>query len=291
MAVTTALKNSTNRLLSVLNLRLDSLTAENAEKERIRSLERMGHLEGPLYPLLDGIGNMDLTWIASAKARYSDELSRLMSGDHPHSCGFDPENRFFNGSDAQMLYLVIREFKPKRIIEVGSGNSTRIVRAALTDSGVPASHIAIDPYPREDIEGIVNVIHRSRLEEIGFQELEVLVDSLDAGDLLFIDSSHEVRGGGDLAAIFCRVLPRLKAGVFVHFHDIFLPFEYPLDLMVGNPGWGEQYALQAWLQFSPHEVFWAGYHIQKQDPGFFTQNSLSTKRAQSFWIRTQKGTH
>lgn len=287
MAVTTGIKTFINRMLKPVNLRLDSLTEQNQELARIRSLEELGQLDGPVYPLLEGCGKLDLMWIERAISRYSSELSLLMSGEHPGSFGFDPENRFFNGSDAVMLYLMVREFKPKRIIEVGSGNSTRIVRAALSDGGVVANHVAIDPFPREDIQGLVDQIHRRRLEEIKSSDLLDLVDSLHSGDVLFIDSSHEVRTGGDLAVIFCRVLPRLKPGVVVHFHDIFLPFEYPREFLETYPMWGEQYLVQTWMAQSAREVLWAGFFIQKSRNDLFIQLGLDIdRRAQSFWIRT-----
>lgn len=287
MAVTTEIKTLINRLLKPVNLQVDSLTAHKAEMERIRSLERIGHLEGAVYPLLNCVEQTELEWIKDARSRYLHDLDLLMSGIHPESCGFDPENSFFNGSDAQMLYLVIREFSPKRIIEVGSGNSTRVARAALADGGSRVHHIAIDPYPREDIEGMVDEIYRIRLEELPFGKLEELADSLGEGDLLFIDSSHEVRVGGDLAAIFCRLLPRLTQGVVVHFHDIFLPFEYPGDFIAAYPTWGEQYLLQTWLTARPREVLWPGFYIQSSKPEILRSLGLDERsRAQSFWLRT-----
>jgi len=113
---------------------------------------------------------------------------------------------------------------------------------------------------------------------------------LEAGDILFIDSSHEVRPGNDVVRLFLNIVPRLRSGVVIHVHDIFLPFEYPREWIIENTlnvKWAEQYLLQAMLQASNEfEVLWPGYFLQRTLPGFSNYFHDGAGRfAASFWLR------
>ncbi len=128
---------------------------------------------------------------------------------------------WFPSLDAAVAYALVRERKPQRIVEVGSGHSTRIL--ARAECGV-GEILAIDPMPRTDIVGLPGV----RVVSSTLQAAPADVfDGLRAGDVLFIDSSHILMPGSDVDILLNRVLPRLPAGVLVHIHDIFLPFDYP----------------------------------------------------------------
>lgn len=128
---------------------------------------------------------------------------------------------WFPSLDAAVAYALVRERKPQRIVEVGSGHSTRIL--ARAECGV-GEILAIDPMPRTDIVGLPGVrVVSSTLQAASAD----VFDGLRAGDVLFIDSSHILMPGSDVDILFNRVLPRLPAGVLVHIHDIFLPFDYP----------------------------------------------------------------
>ncbi|MDP1967551.1 MAG: class I SAM-dependent methyltransferase [Reyranella sp.] len=128
---------------------------------------------------------------------------------------------WFPSLDAAVAYALVRERKPQRIVEVGSGHSTRIL--ARAECGV-GEILAIDPMPRTDIVGLPGVrVVPSTLQAAPAD----LFDGLRAGDVLFIDSSHILMPGSDVDILLNRVLPRLPAGVLVHIHDIFLPFDYP----------------------------------------------------------------
>jgi hypothetical protein len=132
---------------------------------------------------------------------------------------------WFPSLDAAVAYALVRERKPRRIVEVGSGHSTRIL--ARAECGV-GDILAIDPMPRADIAGLPGVrVVPSTLQAAPAE----LFDGLHAGDVLFIDSSHILMPGSDVDILFNRVLPRLPSGALVHIHDIFLPFDYP-------PMWG-----------------------------------------------------
>jgi predicted O-methyltransferase YrrM len=132
---------------------------------------------------------------------------------------------WFPSLDAAVAYALVRERKPRRIVEVGSGHSTRIL--ARAECGV-GEIVAVDPLPRADIAGLPGVrVVASTLQAAPAD----VFDGLRAGDVLFIDSSHILMPGSDVDILFNRVLPRLPSGALVHIHDIFLPFDYP-------PVWG-----------------------------------------------------
>jgi predicted O-methyltransferase YrrM len=135
------------------------------------------------------------------------------------------DQAWFPSLDSAVAYAVMRERKPRRIIEVGSGHSTRVLARALAGVG---EILAIDPAPRADIAGLPGVrVVSSTLQAAPLD----LFDGFKAGDALFIDSSHILMPGSDVDLLLNRVLPRLPSGALVHIHDIFLPFDYP-------PIWG-----------------------------------------------------
>ncbi|UYN94882.1 MAG: class I SAM-dependent methyltransferase [Enhydrobacter sp.] len=131
------------------------------------------------------------------------------------------EQAWFPSLDAAVAYTLVRERKPRSIIEVGSGHSTRLLARALAGVG---EILAIDPAPRADIAGLPGVrVVPSTLQAAPAD----LFDRLSGGDLLFIDSSHILMPGSDVDVLLNRVLPRLPSGALIHIHDIFLPFDYP----------------------------------------------------------------
>lgn len=180
---------------------------------------------------------------------YRGELEALASGGTKAALEFSFENTFYTALDAVLLYSMIRRHRPRRVIEIGSGFSTRITSAALrrnaADGAPNAVFIAIEPFPDKDrgVIGATQVIERpvQEVDLATFQTLEV-------GDVLFIDSSHVAKQGSDVCFEFLEVLPRLNRGVIVHVHDIFFPYEYPREWVVERHAfWNEQYLLQAFL--------------------------------------------
>lgn len=161
-------------------------------------------------------------------------------------------NPSYSGYDAEFLYSFIRLKKPKKIIEIGSGFSTRMMKAAieknLSENSEFGTHItSIEPYEMPWLEKIGVKVIRQKTEEV---ELD-LFDLLNAGDVLFIDSSHMIRPEGDVLYEMFQVIPRLKPGVFIHIHDIFSPFDYPADwLKKEYRMWNEQYILEALLMYN-----------------------------------------
>ncbi len=147
----------------------------------------------------------------------------LVDAQSPALEGLRPllDQAWFPSLDAAVAHALVRECKPRRIVEVGSGHSTRVLARALAGVG---ELVAIDPAPRADIAGLPGA--RIVAETLQAAPLD-LFDSLAAGDILFIDSSHILMPGSDVDILLNRVMPRLPTGVLVHIHDIFLPFDYP----------------------------------------------------------------
>jgi hypothetical protein len=130
---------------------------------------------------------------------------------------------WFPRLDAAAAYAMVRTLRPRRIVEVGSGHSTRFMARAVADGGLDTRITAIDPRPRADF-GSLDVEHLAiPVQQAGRAPFV----SLKKGDILFIDSSHQLKPGSDVEYLLHEVIPRLPAGVRVHFHDIFLPDDYP----------------------------------------------------------------
>jgi hypothetical protein len=183
---------------------------------------------------------------------------------------FQLNNGFFETVDAEVAYAIVRERKPRRVIEVGGGNSTRLLASALrknADEDSPGELVTIEPHPdqwlRRGFPGL------SKLLPIRVQEMPPeFFDQLEAGDILFLDSSHVVALGSDVVYEILEILPRLKPGVMVHFHDIFMPAEYPEKFVKQNLCfWGEQYMLQAFLCGNRNfRVVWSSSMMQLAYP-------------------------
>jgi len=161
----------------------------------------------------------------------------------------DFKNDYFNGLDAAVLYSLIRHLRPRRVIEIGSGYSTRFAHKALTRNADGGRLTCIEPHPEERLNGLrlsVEVIQK-RVEEIDVD----FFSCLEANDILFIDSSHTVKFGSDVCYEFLEVLPTLRPGVWVHVHDIFFPHDYPAEwLLKRRLALNEQYLLEAFLSFN-----------------------------------------
>lgn len=163
------------------------------------------------------------------------------------------ENQYFRYADAIILYSILRHFKPKRVIEIGSGFSSSVM-LDTHDLFLPNSiHFSfIEPYP-DRLYSLLNEKDQKKCHILPklIQDVELaLFDNLDAGDILFIDSSHVAKIGSDVCHILFKILPRLKPGVIIHFHDIFWPFEYPRDWVTSGRAWNEAYILRAFLQYN-----------------------------------------
>lgn len=170
-----------------------------------------------------------------------------------------PEPRWrqdwFPRLDGAAAYSFVRHFRPRRIIEIGSGHSTRFIAKAISDEKIECLHTAIDPAPRADISALKSV--KTILKTVGETDL-TLFDSLDSGDFLIIDSSHILMPGTDVDILLNNVLPTLPAGVIVHIHDILLPDGYPQAW--DWRGYNEQQGIAALLQGSAYEIMFSSHY-------------------------------
>jgi predicted O-methyltransferase YrrM len=227
---------------------------------------------------------------------FADEYARLqplVNRLAPAELPFEAENRFFGPVDAESLYCMLRTLRPKKVIEVGSGESTRVSLAALAMNGDGAEFVAVEPYPSDALRLLLQ--GRGSLLEVPVQDVpNELFSSLTEDDVLFIDSTHVVRLGSDVVLEILEVLPRLRPGVVVHFHDIFLPSSYPREWprTLGRY-WTEQYLLQAFLAFNEaFSVVFAAAYVASRDSRSLKRVFPTYSPARppgSFWIRRDKG--
>lgn len=143
--------------------------------------------------------------------------------------------------DSLALYSILSIENPANYIEVGSGYSTMVCRRAIEDHGLRTRITSIDPQPRAEIDSICDKVIRSRVEEVDPGDFGVLGE----GDVLFVDNSHRVFMNSDATAVSLDIIPTLQPGVLVHFHDIFLPIDYPPEF--SHRYYSEQYLLAAYL--------------------------------------------
>ncbi len=197
--------------------------------------------------------------------RFRDELAGFdvtpPVPDEAKLCRFYWRNTEFSHGDASVYYSLLRHLRPNRVIEVGGGFSTLLASHAAERNG-NTRVLCIEPYPRSFLErGLPLVTLDRRLAQD--VEMEVF-DELCDGDILFIDSSHVVKTGSDVVHLFLRVLPLLKAGVWVHIHDVFLPFEFPRHWIEQRLYWNEQYLLAALISNSAKwEIRISNYYLQR----------------------------
>jgi len=163
------------------------------------------------------------------------------------------ENPAFSYCDALLLYSLIRHYRPKRIVEVGCGYSSCVIldtNERFFQNSIES--LFIEPYPdllysliKENDRASITVL-RQPLQDVSLEPFE----RLQAGDILFIDSSHVIKTQSDVNWVLFEILPRLTPGVLIHIHDVFYPFEYPPEWVYQGRAWNEAYAVRAFLQFN-----------------------------------------
>jgi predicted O-methyltransferase YrrM len=210
------------------------------------AFERRSTLAGVRFDL-----DAQLVWLR-------DEVSIAMRDFDPPPAALTTDHVYTRGTasypllDATVLYGIMRALRPAQVIELGSGASTLVTAQALRDNaddGAPGRLEVFDPYPSAIARGLDGVtrLHMRRAQDVALETFS----SLQAGDVLFVDTTHTVKMGSDVNFIVLEVLPRLAPGVVVHFHDIFLPYEYPRKWLEDfGLYWAEQYLLQAFLSLN-----------------------------------------
>lgn len=203
----------------------------------------------------------------------------------------------FGSGSREFYYSLIRRYKPRHIIEIGAGNSSLICLAALqknyTETGVKTDFISIDPFPPEKICRAAQANHLFVNFKLIQQKLQAvdpeIFTTLTVNDILFVDSSHVYKPGSDVEYEFLKIYPYLSQGVFVHIHDIFTPFDYPVAW--NNKQfrfWNEQYYWETFLLFNRKYKVIAGlYGLSHEQKHVFTQYISAYAEDQhsgSFWM-------
>ena len=238
--------------------------------------------------------------IGAGRERYAaflDELGEIQAdlAEIPLGGSYDAStpfwlNSWFPALDAMALTQMLRRHDPQRFVEIGSGLSTKFARRAVQTYGLRTKLASIDPEPRSEVDGLCDRVIRQPLERVDL----TLFAGLEAGDILFLDSSHRSFQGSDVTVFFLEILPRLKPGVIVHIHDIYLPDDY----LSGHLWrlWNEQYLLATALLFGADrfEILFPCWFIGR-DPALRAQAQGLLQKGPlrsvdlygaSFWMRT-----
>jgi predicted O-methyltransferase YrrM len=195
------------------------------------------------------------------------------------------EQDWFPRLDAAIAYTLVRSRRPRRIVEIGSGHSTRFMARAIADEGLATVLTAIDPAPRATLAGLPVEWLRQPLQTVGLAPFAALAE----GDVLFIDSSHVLMPGSDVDILLNEICPRLPAGVLVHIHDIVLPDAYP-DAWRWR-GYNEQNALAGMLRGGAR-LLWSSHWVVTRQAGEVARAGLDTlplaagAHETSLWLET-----
>ena len=292
--------------LAVVSAEMDTLHSELANLKRNKFYVPPGHFASPI-PSLDEIGRNDARifgavprHIPGIDLRESEQLALLerlvpyyaAMPFWPHKTEglrYYFENASYSYSDAIVLHCLMRLLKPRRIIEVGSGfSSCMMLDTNERFFGGSIATTFIEPYPAL-LLSLIDEKETIRLIPSNLQDVDLgEFDALAANDILFIDSTHVGKIDSDVNRVFFDILPRLAPGVYVHFHDIFYPFEYPKGWVYEGRGWNEAYMLRAFLQFnSEFRVVLMNTFMELFHAAFFTQKMpLCLKNpGGSIWIQ------
>lgn len=229
------------------------------------------------------------TQIQRLSERLRGHFADFASGD-PRGLAYEELNASYPVPDARLLYAMVRDLRPASIVELGSGQTSRVIAQACAANaleGVQSRFEAYDPFPTavdDSLPGLA-ALHRTPAQEVS----EQIFREMQGGDILFVDTTHTVKIGSDVNRIILRVLPLLAPGVVVHFHDICLPYEYPRYLFEQYAlYWAEQYLLQAFLSMNPSfEVLYATDALCRDRRAEVSELGLADagESGSSFWIR------
>jgi hypothetical protein len=244
---------------------------------------------------VDMRGAAQVALLTEAFERWGPEFNALPLGRQGPG-RFSVDNRCFESVDAEVYWTLIRAGRPRTVIELGSGWQTLLADQALAANeaeGHPGRLLAIGPHPGDLVRDLARRSERVEVLTTAVRDAPVQpLEQLGERDILFIDSSHVAKIGSDVTYELLEVLPRVRPGVLVHVHDVFLPQEYPKDWVLGPTRrfWNEQYLLQAFLAFNQtFEVVWASAWMHVNHPDLLEKMVASydrdTRRPSSLWIR------
>lgn len=207
------------------------------------------------------------------------------SGSEP--AAFTEPNDYFMGLDSRVLHAMLCAVEPTRVLEVGSGYSTRLLAAVNRHQlGSRARITSVDPFASEELRAGIRGLDEVIAEPVQDVPLDRF-EKLGRDDILFVDSTHVLKTGSDVEFILCRVLPRLAAGVMVHFHDVYLPFEYPYEWVVEQRrDWNEHHAVHAVLANSDrYEVLFSCQFARWALAAEISSILGGVPAGQSLWLR------
>jgi predicted O-methyltransferase YrrM len=212
-------------------------------------------VEAPVtYPALEPIFKAAEPAFGNVLAASAAHLERFSSfGGEPPAPRFEQD--WFPRLDGAAAYALIRTLRPARIVEIGSGHSTRFIARAAADAGSVTRITAIDPAPRATLDGLPIEFVRGTLQQAGLGPFA----GLSAGDIVFIDSSHILMPGTDVDMLLNAVLPTLPGGVHVHVHDVFLPDGYPATW--AWRGYNEQNAVAGLIAGGGYRLQWSSHYV------------------------------
>ena len=223
---------------------------------------------------------------------FTDEL-RQFPVKKRHGDRFYYDNDSFCSGDSEILYSMIRSKKPRRLVEIGCGFSTLMIQKAIVKNKEEANylcqHICIEPFENKWLEELDTELMRKKVEDVDKE----LFTSLEANDILFIDSSHVIRPQGDVLFEYLEILPILNPGVIVHIHDIFTPKDYPKEWLVDQfKLWNEQYLLEAFLSHNKaYKILGALNYLKHHFPKELSEccpilaDQIHIREPGSFWIQ------
>lgn len=280
-------KAALNALLKPAGLEIGTTLKKRLEDGRLQKLHERNHWREPRYKQGLQIDEIKcIKFFSQTCTPFKSEYESFPRSSQPNRAEFYLHNDWFGSIDAELLYSIVRSIRPREIVEVGSGFSTRLMRLAIDNEKLQTRLTSIDPEPRVDIDNDADECIRKPVEDI---EVGTIADRLDTNDILFIDSSHLVRTGGDVPFLFLEVLPRLKQGVYVHIHDIFMPFDYPEGWVQEGRDWTEQYLVQSFLAYnSVFEIVWPGSYMwqtHRQDILSIVGTTNECPTPSSLWLR------
>lgn len=226
---------------------------------------------------------------------YYDEMPFIFDDTKKHSLRYKSKNAMYRFSDVIFLHAFIRHYRPKKIIEVGSGHSSAVMLDTNEHFFNKAMRLTfIEPYPGERLLKVLRPEDRlcSSIYERFVQNIDItFFHTLDANDILFIDSSHVSKVGSDVNYLIFEVFPELKPGVLIHVHDIFYPFELPQEWILRYKCfWNEVYLLRAFLMNNhDYEILMFNSLLQKQNKDWFNENMPLCLEGSDFtgsiWLR------
>lgn len=237
-----------------------------------------------------------LELLSSFAGQYKAEYAAFPLQPTSSPLDYHVRNGMFESVDGEILYCMIRRFKPAKVVEIGAGFSTLIAARAIRknreeEPSYDCDLVCIDPFPSETLRAGVPEVRKlitSRIQDVDRKEF----DGLGPNDILFIDSSHVVKIGGDVTLEYLEIVPSLKPGVLVHSHDIFFPADYPRQLVFKDRlFFSEQYLLQAFLSLNDRfEVVWGSSCLHLDHPdrlasAFPSYDPKETWWPRSFWYR------